>query len=266
MILNKVVISLGLILGFCGQAQSSTVSVFPDFGSVVQGSVYGANCSVPIGCFENLSQSTGVTGATSGTNTSVTATANLALGYVSATASATDSSGFNGSQSHAVIWDTVTFSGARAGDVATLTISGYAAVSAPLLNTDGTLSDTARANASAILMNESFSPGVGYFLAGNAYTPENGAYTLQDQAQIVNGVPYLLLVFVDASAGLGGGPFPVGSASINDPFSLDVPTGVTASFASAVPEPSTWAMMILGFAGVGFMAYRRKLKPALIAA
>jgi hypothetical protein len=27
---------------------------------------------------------------------------------------------------------------------------------------------------------------------------------------------------------------------------------------SAVPEPSTWAMMILGFMGVGFMAYRRK--------
>jgi hypothetical protein len=28
---------------------------------------------------------------------------------------------------------------------------------------------------------------------------------------------------------------------------------------TAVPEPSTWAMMILGFAGVGFVAYRRKL-------
>jgi hypothetical protein len=27
---------------------------------------------------------------------------------------------------------------------------------------------------------------------------------------------------------------------------------------SAVPEPSTWAMMILGFAGVGFLAYRRR--------
>ncbi len=27
---------------------------------------------------------------------------------------------------------------------------------------------------------------------------------------------------------------------------------------AAVPEPSTWAMMILGFGGVGFMAYRRK--------
>ena len=31
---------------------------------------------------------------------------------------------------------------------------------------------------------------------------------------------------------------------------------------SAVPEPSTWAMMLLGFAGIGFMAYRRKSKPA----
>ena len=26
----------------------------------------------------------------------------------------------------------------------------------------------------------------------------------------------------------------------------------------AVPEPSTWAMLLLGFAGVGFMAYRRR--------
>jgi hypothetical protein len=30
------------------------------------------------------------------------------------------------------------------------------------------------------------------------------------------------------------------------------------SVASAVPETSTWAMMILGFCGLGFMAYRRK--------
>jgi hypothetical protein len=33
----------------------------------------------------------------------------------------------------------------------------------------------------------------------------------------------------------------------------------------AVPEPSTWAMLLLGFAGIGFMAYRRKSKPALMA-
>jgi PEP-CTERM motif-containing protein len=27
---------------------------------------------------------------------------------------------------------------------------------------------------------------------------------------------------------------------------------------AAVPEPSTWAMMILGFLGLGYMAHRRK--------
>jgi hypothetical protein len=30
------------------------------------------------------------------------------------------------------------------------------------------------------------------------------------------------------------------------------------NISSAVPEPATWAMMILGFMGVGFLAYRRK--------
>jgi hypothetical protein len=31
---------------------------------------------------------------------------------------------------------------------------------------------------------------------------------------------------------------------------------------SGVPEPSTWAMLILGFAGIGFLAYRRKSETA----
>jgi len=34
---------------------------------------------------------------------------------------------------------------------------------------------------------------------------------------------------------------------------------------SAVPEPSTWAMLILGFAGVGFMARRRHEKHLTVA-
>jgi hypothetical protein len=45
-----------------------------------------------------------------------------------------------------------------------------------------------------------------------------------------------------------------------------VPGGEIRGFLAAVPEPSTWAMMLLGFAGIGFMAYRRKAKPALMAA
>ena len=53
---------------------------------------------------------------------------------------------------------------------------------------------------------------------------------------------------------VGGTPAP----TFNMAFSLQ---GV-----SDVPEPSTWAMMILGFAGIGFMAYRRKSKSALMTA
>jgi PEP-CTERM motif len=39
---------------------------------------------------------------------------------------------------------------------------------------------------------------------------------------------------------------------------------LVSSITSGVPEPSTWAMMLLGFAGIGFMAYLRKSKPALM--
>lgn len=35
---------------------------------------------------------------------------------------------------------------------------------------------------------------------------------------------------------------------------------------AAVPEPGTWGMMLIGFAGLGLMAARRKLKPALVPA
>jgi hypothetical protein len=74
---------------------------------------------------------------------------------------------------------------------------------------------------------------------------------------------------------------PVSSLKLINPneFTLQVAPGVAPDFLSnlvlnvttdgsigAVPEPSTWAMMILGFAGVGFMAYRRKSKATLMAA
>jgi hypothetical protein len=58
----------------------------------------------------------------------------------------------------------------------------------------------------------------------------------------------------------------------NQPFSLTEEIDITALAAgaflssddsvSAVPEPSTWAMMVLGFVGVGFMAYRRRGQPS----
>jgi hypothetical protein len=78
----------------------------------------------------------------------------------------------------------------------------------------------------------------------------------------------------------GAGAFTNSAASVQawaDPFIFIDPTFANGNQFSllisdgvgntpAVPEPSTWAMMLLGFAGIGFMAYRRKSKPALMAA
>jgi hypothetical protein len=63
--------------------------------------------------------------------------------------------------------------------------------------------------------------------------------------------------FVDTTFATTGGVFSLQSLNGNTTFTATI---------AAVPEPSTWAMMILGFAGIGFMAYRRKSKPALMAA
>lgn len=64
---------------------------------------------------------------------------------------------------------------------------------------------------------------------------------------------------IDAAA--AGGPF-----QFTGTYSLDAATGSGTFNVSAVPEPSTWAMMALGFAGIGLLAYRRRSKPALMAA
>jgi hypothetical protein len=53
------------------------------------------------------------------------------------------------------------------------------------------------------------------------------------------------------------------SLAVDDLNNSFAATAVIAS----VPEPATWAMMVLGFAGLGFLRYRRrKLSPALTAA
>ena len=49
-----------------------------------------------------------------------------------------------------------------------------------------------------------------------------------------------------------------GSGAHADSFTLDI--------GSAIPEPSTWALMALGFAGLGFAGWRSRRRSVSIAA
>jgi hypothetical protein len=62
--------------------------------------------------------------------------------------------------------------------------------------------------------------------------------------------------------GFSGGTIDGGSVGTPGGFGYSNFSGTI----SATPLPPTWTMMLIGLAGFGFAAYRRKSKPALIAA
>jgi hypothetical protein len=69
--------------------------------------------------------------------------------------------------------------------------------------------------------------------------------------------------FTGANDGIGVGNeynFYAGSVAANQAF-----TPYQMSIGSAVPEPSTWALMLAGFAGLGFVGYRLSRKSAVLA-
>ena len=70
------------------------------------------------------------------------------------------------------------------------------------------------------------------------------------------------VALIDAGRGFVTWEWP-GGTSLEDhtgqPLALDlVVTDRANGNTTAAPEPATWAMMLLGFAGVGFMTHRRR--------
>jgi hypothetical protein len=76
-----------------------------------------------------------------------------------------------------------------------------------------------------------------------------------------------------STAGFGGGPYTaaidplitIDPSSVAEGYSLELSPNVTQdSVAPSAPEPSTWAMLLVGFAAIGFAyrAHRRPLDPS----
>jgi hypothetical protein len=103
-----------------------------------------------------------------------------------------------------------------------------------------------------------------FFKITGTYTGPYGSLTHDDGATLTLGSntvvssPSETSAITDNFTNPGGAPvqFVLDYVSANGAPSVLVLT--------AVPEASTWAMMILGFFGVGFMAYRRKGSQAAI--
>lgn len=110
------------------------------------------------------------------------------------------------------------------------------------------------------------------FTAPAGTSPDPVTFTALLDATIVSGPDSLLINFNNTpqSFAFNGGTFTLAlqDVTLRETTTLSasllgsIVVGAAGAPAAegAVPEPSTWAMMILGFAGVGFTAYRRARK------
>jgi hypothetical protein len=98
----------------------------------------------------------------------------------------------------------------------------------------------------------------GVFTFDNIITNVGGVLQWSDFGLAITAGPsnYVYNLFTDSFYGLNNAMLSTDPNA--GPFGSFEETLGTGSITAAVPEPSTWAMMILGFAGVGFMAYRRR--------
>jgi hypothetical protein len=144
------------------------------------------------------------------------------------------------------------------------------------LNVDGTTYDVTFVNGSYNSVYGSATPS--FF--GNATGAADAAQAIKTGLDDLNVQPVALTEILVPVAILNDGTISdsvvifccgISIVTTTDTSGVDAPFGPSIDYTSfvavtAVPEPATWAMLILGFAGIGFMAYRRRAKPALIVA
>jgi hypothetical protein len=102
--------------------------------------------------------------------------------------------------------------------------------------------------------------GTAPLLVNNVLTPS---------AANPNGTPGYEAIFRFSDAhsayALGASTEAINAGNSDQEFSAVLTGGDVTTLAGGVPEPSTWAMMFLGFAGLGYAAFRRAKKQVIAA-
>ncbi len=102
------------------------------------------------------------------------------------------------------------------------------------------------------------------FLAPAGTSPGTALFTDVITGSVTSGIGGAVIITFESALKTftyDGGAFTFSVNNVSLTVSPVVEDSIPVSgqiLVQAVPEPSTWAMMILGFMGVGFMAYRRK--------
>ena len=243
-------------------ARAVTVAVAPIYGAWVEGGVDGVCCgNLPSeflnGNLPNAGNVLTASGSASSANGAASAGANLGSGDLSVSASST---GMLSSTAIALYYTQLTFHGSGQGSIQ---IGG-------LMSYSGDVHAEVIAGIGAGF--PSF-PNAGFSLiAGTNLAPVTNAIWSPTQGPATLQFTYFDNEKLDFYAQLSAGTSGPGSITVLDPlsFTLDPGTSFTADapgfLTASVPEPATWAMLLLGFAGVGFMACRRKSKAAWMAA
>jgi len=221
------------------------------------GGAYGADAVTGMVCSVLLDMDGGVgvttaAASSTATNTSTGVSYSLASSADLASGVLTAYSGIG--TASASIWDTFTYSGLPSGG-ATVTAT---------LSLSGTLSGLSHGQAelqagSQTDFGDGDTSSQGVFFNTN---PVPASVSLSFNVE--DGTPETVLaeifVYGDSAGGVANiGDPPTLSLSLPMGASVTTASGVFANF-TAVPEPSSWAMMILGFAGVGFAGYRSRTR------
>lgn len=101
-----------------------------------------------------------------------------------------------------------------------------------------------------------FTLGVATVSADSSHS--NFIFSNSNTAWYDNAFFYVIQPWYNGGASIADSGSSGNGTTINSYNGQYVPGSFSVSAVSPVPEPSTWAMMMLGFLGLGFLAYRKK--------